>query len=249
MITSIILKKQDWSEADELVVFFSRDLGWLTGVAKNAKRSRVRFGGHLEPFALVDLTLRARKRDDLVWIDDAQVVQGFLDLRSDIARIAWASYFFELASALLPEGQADSDVFDFLLRFLELLNGGEPQPFRLVLDEIRLLGLLGYAPRFDICPACGVPLGGGEEAVFSPAAGGACHPGCVESPEERQLFLSPDTLAVIRRGLETDSRLAQRLRFSRKHLAEAQAALSAFVRYLRGAEINSLVFIEHLGLA
>ena len=37
---SIILKKYDFGEADELVVFLSRELGWLRGVAKNAKKSR-----------------------------------------------------------------------------------------------------------------------------------------------------------------------------------------------------------------
>lgn len=246
MVRSLILKKQDWGEADELVFFFSRDLGWLRGVAKNAKKSRVRFGGHLEPFSMVDLTLRPRKKDDLVWIDESQVVHGFLGIRSEIRKVALASYFLELASLFLPEDQPDPAVFDFLVQFLHNIEYEDVSPVLLLLDEIRLLGLLGYAPRFDTCPECGKPLARGDDAIFSSARGGACHPGCIGRDEERTLSLSPDALAVIRKGLQVDRQVARRLRLSRNGMEELRQALSAFVRHLRGQEINSLVFLENM---
>jgi DNA repair protein RecO (recombination protein O) len=246
MVRSLILKKQDWSEADELVVFFSRDLGWLRGIAKNAKKSRVRFGGHLEPFSLVDFTLRPRKKDDLVWIDESQAVQGFLGIRSDIHKVALASYFLELASLFLPEDQPDPDLFDFLLEFLHRLENDDTSQLLFLLDEIRLLGLLGYAPRFDICPECGKPLVRGEEAIFSPARGGACHPGCIGPDEDKSLILSPDTLAAVSKGLQVERPVAKRLRLGRNGIEELRHGLSAFVRYMRGQEINSLVFLEEL---
>ncbi|MBI4964026.1 MAG: DNA repair protein RecO [Desulfomonile tiedjei] len=246
MVRSLILKKQDWGEADELVVFFSRDLGWLRGVAKNAKKSRVRFGGHLEPFSMVDFTLRPRKKDDLVWIDESQAVHGFLGIRSDIHKVALASYFLELASVFLPEDQPDQEIFDFMLNFLGSLESDDLSPLLLLLDEIRLLGMLGYGPRFDVCPECGRPLARGEDAIFSPARGGACHPGCIGIDEDRSLLLSPDTLAVIRKGLQVERPVAKRLRLSKNGIAELRQALSSFVRHLRGQEINSLVFLEEL---
>jgi DNA repair protein RecO (recombination protein O) len=244
VVQSIILKKQDLGEADELVVFLSRDLGWLSGVAKNAKRSRVRFGGHLEQLALVDLVLRSRKRDSLVWIDDAQVTRGFLGIRANIARVARAMYFLELTGAFLPEGLPDTEIFDFLVEFLAALEDSDPRSVRFVLDEIRLLGLLGYAPRFDVCPSCGLVLDRGQEAVFSPSKGGACHRSCLDPEEDTTLLLSPDTLAVVRRGLEMEHRKAERLKLGKKSREEIRKALSAFVRYLRGADISSLAFLE-----
>lgn len=246
MFQSIILKKQDWGEADELVVFFSRELGWLRGIAKNAKRSRVRFGGHLEPLSLVDLTLRHRKKDGLVWIDESQVRRGFLGIRSAIVRVAQASYFLELASIFLPEDQPDPAVFDFLMAFLEAVEEGRMTAILSLVEEIRLLGLLGYAPRFDACPVCGKALAPGEEALFSPARGGACHLQCVEPGEDRSLLISPETLAVLRRGLQVDQGVARRLRLHRHGVEEARRALSAFVRYLRGEDVKSLSFLEKL---
>jgi DNA repair protein RecO (recombination protein O) len=245
---SIILKKYDFGEADELVVFLSRELGWLRGIAKNAKKSRVRFGGHLEPLSLVDFVLRPRKKDDLVWIDESQVIQGFLRIRSDIGKVARAQYFLELCSVFLPEDHPDLVLFDFVLDFLENLETEVPTPVRLLLDEIRLLGILGYAPRFDLCPSCGKPFERGQEALFAAALGGACHPACISAKEVGNILLSPNTLAIVRRGLEVGNEAAGRLRLNSTGLQELRQALSAFVRYQRGEEMNSLRFLEHMGL-
>jgi DNA repair protein RecO (recombination protein O) len=245
---SIILKKYDYGEADELVVFLSRELGWLRGIAKNAKKSRVRFGGHLEPLSLVDFNLRPRKKDDLVWIDESQVIQGFQHIRTDIAKVARAQYFLELCSAFVPEDHPDSDLFDFILNFMEHLETAMPNPVRLLLDEIRLLGILGYAPRFDVCPSCGKPLGPGQDAVFVPSLGGACHQGCVSPKGADHVPLSPNTLAIVRRGLEVGGEAAGRLRLNRAGLQELRRALSSFVRYERGGEVKSLLFLERMDL-
>jgi len=246
-VRSIILRKQDRGEADELVKFLSRDLGWLTGVAKNAKKSRVRFGGHLEPFALVDLLLRPRRKDDMVWIEDAQMVRGFLGIRSDLEKVSRVAYFLELGSLFLPEGQPDPDLFDFLLQFLETLEFTDASPLRYLLDEILLLGILGYGPRFDLCPCCENVLRPGEEGVFAASLGGACHPACLPAGERAKLPLSPDTIAVVRRGLEVGRDASNRLRLGRKGVEELRNALSAFVRHVRGEQINSLVFLETMG--
>jgi len=243
---SIILKKYDFGEADELVVFLSRELGWLRGVAKNAKKSRIRFGGHLEPLSLVEFTLRPRKKDDLVWIDESQVIRGFLLIRSDVVKVARAQYFLELCSVFLPEDHPDPALFDFILNFMKNLETGLPNPVRLLLDEIRLLGILGYAPRFDLCPACGKPVGPGQEALFLASLGGACHQACVNPLEADNVRLSPNTLAIVRRGLEVGSDAAGRLRLNLAGLQELRRTLSAFVRYQRGEEINSLLFLERM---
>lgn len=247
MVRSIILKKRDRGEADELVVFLSRDLGWLRGVAKNSRKSRVRFGGHLEPFSLVDLAVRPRKKDQLVWIDESQVIKGYLGIRSDIGKVALAAYFFELASIFQAEEQPDPQLFDFLHGVLEKLESSDITPLRFMLDEIRLLGFIGYGPRFDSCPRCGKPHEPGEPAVFSLSLGGACHPECVPQGEEG-LILSPDTMALVRRGLEVDGKAASRLRLGQKGMKELRNLLSQFVRYLRGREVNSLVFLEKTGI-
>jgi DNA repair protein RecO (recombination protein O) len=240
---AIILKKEDRGEADELVVLLSRELGWLRGVAKNSRRSRIRFGGHLEPLSVVEFSLRPRQRDDLVWVEDSQVVEGFLGIRTDIRRVAAAAYFLELSSLFMGEASPDTNLFDFLRRFLRTLDSAQPQQLLLLFEEIRLLALLGLQPSFGPCAACGEKLDPGTAVAFEPTQGGACHAHCVGAGLQHTT-LSPETVAIIQRGLTLDTQTAARLRLSRKGLDEIRRALSSFVRFMRGHEISSLTFME-----
>jgi len=84
--------------------------------------------------------------------------------------------------------------------------------------------------------------------VFSASLGGVCHAVCRQPYDRANLPLSPDTLAVVRRGLEVGREASNRLRLGRKGVEELRNALSAFVRHVRGEQIKSLVFLEIMGL-
>ncbi len=244
---SIIMKKMDRGEADEIVIFLSRDKGWLTGVAKNSRKSRVRFGGHLEPFCLVDIVIRSRRKDAMVWIDEAHMVKGFLRIRENMELLARASYFLELSSGLLPEGQADSNVFDLLEKILESLDKSAPGSIEFLVQEIRLLALLGYQPAFDNCPLCGKGFSASNDTIFSPWAGGLCHKTCLNEPSPINVPVSPATVVALCHALNSDSRLAGRIKLSRSARTEIRRSLSAFVRYVRGQDLKSLKFMEDVG--
>ena len=49
---ALILRTYKLGESDRIVVFLTRDRGKKRGVAKNARQSRRRFGGALEPGTL-----------------------------------------------------------------------------------------------------------------------------------------------------------------------------------------------------
>lgn len=246
-IRSIIMKKMDRGEADEMVIFLSRDQGWLTGIAKNSRKSRIRFGGHLEPFCVADLVIRSRQKDNMVWIDESQMIKGFLGIRDNMESLARASYFMELASVFLPEGQPDPTVFDFLEKFLENVDQSRLNSIEFLVQEINLIGLLGYQPIFHSCPACGMEFSPQSEAFFSPYAGGVCHKDCLDPSSTVNIRMSPATLAALRHGLNSDSRLAGRIRLSRNAQREIRESLSAFVRYIRGQDLKSMRFMEKAG--
>lgn len=245
---SIILRKTDKGEADELVTFFSRDCGWMTGIAKNSKKSRVRFGGNLESYTIVDLNLRHRKRDDFVWIDDAAILRAFTNIRLDVEVFARASYFLEITSIFSPESSPDERLFDFMEDFLSQLDSSKPNPSLLMLQEIELLGLLGYSPTLNVCPICSKSFSVNEGGVFSLDSGGVCHASCSRNRIDQHLALSPDTLTLLRKASELEKSLRNRLRLNSKGQTELRKALSSFVRWLRGADIKSLRFMETMGL-
>ena len=63
---ALILRTYKLGEADRIVVFLTRDRGKKRGVAKNARQSRRRFGGALEPMTCGRVQYSERERRDLV---------------------------------------------------------------------------------------------------------------------------------------------------------------------------------------
>ena len=63
---ALILRTYTLGESDRIVVFLTRDRGKKRGVAKNARQSRRRFGGALEPMTCGRVGYFERERRDLV---------------------------------------------------------------------------------------------------------------------------------------------------------------------------------------
>jgi DNA repair protein RecO (recombination protein O) len=66
---ALILRTYKLGESDRIVVFLTRDRGKKRGVAKNARQSRRRFGGALEPMTCGRVGYVERERRELVRCD------------------------------------------------------------------------------------------------------------------------------------------------------------------------------------
>src|SRR5262245_65015509 len=68
-VDALVLRTYRYGEADRIVVFLTDDRGKKRGVAKNATKSRRRFGGALEPFTRGRVAYVEREGRDLVRLD------------------------------------------------------------------------------------------------------------------------------------------------------------------------------------
>jgi len=76
---ALILRTYKLGESDRIVVFLTRDRGKKRGVAKNARQSRRRFGGGLEPMTCGRVGYFERERRDLVRLDYVEQHYSFWD--------------------------------------------------------------------------------------------------------------------------------------------------------------------------
>src|SRR5579862_3979583 len=81
---ALILRTYRYGEADRIVVFLTEDRGKKRGVAKNATKSRRRFGAALEPMTHGRVTYVEREGRDLVRLD--RIEPHEMPLRSDGGR-------------------------------------------------------------------------------------------------------------------------------------------------------------------
>lgn len=242
---AIILRTRDYSESDRLITFFSRNQGQLTGIAKGARRSKKRFVHNLEPCSHIAVTYVDRPTSGLVRLDASELKNAFIRLRSDIARLGYASLSCEMILKISPERQANAPLFALLYQHLEQLElGAEPENTSL-LFQTRMLQLSGYGPNLQGCALCGRKLRAGAEWFFSILQGGLV---CKEHRHGQQPHpVSLGTVMLLRQAQQLPLAKLWRLRFQRQSRQECRFLLIDLVRHYLEKDLKSLKLLYQIG--
>jgi len=161
---ALVLRSYRYGEADRIVIFLTEDRGKKRGVAKNASRSRRRFGAALEPLTRGRATYVERENRELVWLDRIEPRQTPIGLGAslalaDAARVlTHAGYFAELIDEWAPEGLPNERLFRLGAAVSEALTGSGSVDALARYFEFWLLRLEGVYPALDRCPRCGRPV-------------------------------------------------------------------------------------------
>ena len=242
---AIILRTRDYSESDRLITFFSRNQGKLTGIAKGARRSKKRFVHTLEPCSHVAVTYVDRPTSGLVRLDASELKNAFITLRSDIARLGYASLSCEITMEISPERQANAPLFALLCKHLEQLElGAEPENTSL-LFQTRMLQLSGYGPNLQGCVQCGRQLRTGGDWFIAILQGGLV---CKDHKHGQQPHpVSLGTVMLLRQAQQLPLDKLWRLRFQRQSRQECRFLLVDLVRHYLEKDLKSLKLLYQIG--
>lgn len=122
---ALILRTYPLGESDRIVVFLSRDRGKKRGVAKNARQSRRRFGGALEPMTHGRVGYVEREGRDLVFVDYVEPLRSPL-AAADAEALGYVGYFAELIDEWAPDGDPNETLFRLGASIVDAIAGGVP---------------------------------------------------------------------------------------------------------------------------
>jgi DNA repair protein RecO (recombination protein O) len=122
---ALILRTYTLGESDRIVVFLTRDRGKKRGVAKNARQSRRRFGGALEPMTCGRVEYVERERRDLVSLRFVEPTRSPLVAPGEAA-LGYAGYFAELIDECAPEADPSETLYRLGASTVEALAAGVP---------------------------------------------------------------------------------------------------------------------------
>jgi DNA repair protein RecO (recombination protein O) len=229
-VEAVVLRHNDWGEADRLLALFTRERGKLRVVAKGARRIKSRKAGHLEPFTRVTLQL-ARGRD--------------LPLREDLVKTGNAAYVVELLDRFTYEDATENHAIFRLLAETLGHVASEPDPWLAVrFYEVHLLDLLGFRPRLFECANCGETIQPVAQ-FFSALAGGVLCPRC-GTGLPGAWPVSVEALKFLRHFQRSDYKEAQRARPRPEARDELEGLVQKYVTYLLERELNSPDFIKQI---
>lgn len=239
----------DLGDHDLLITFLTLKRGKISVIAKNAKKSRKRFPGHLELFSHLNLVCRRSLKGGLSILQEASMISAFCDIRGDVEKTAYASYWADLVNGWLEEWKPQEPVYHLLGYALDALDKNLYTAAEMsIIFQIRLLSLSGFAPNLKSCTVCRKELDEMENNgfIFDLAKGGIVCKGCSSGESRTRLPISKGTAKQLMWIRENDIRTVQRLRFTPAFISEAQTALERFVPYHLGREPKSLMFLKQL---
>lgn len=159
---AFLLRRAAFGERHMMVDLLSEEVGRFSAIAYNAKGSRRRFAGGLEPLRVLEATVTEQKKGALYRLEGVEVVEDFAGLDQRLETSMAGSYATELLREVAREGESGRALFGLLRAFLRYL----PECATAVAIarhvyqlEWQVLEYLGEAPAVGGCARC---LKGGE---------------------------------------------------------------------------------------
>jgi DNA repair protein RecO (recombination protein O) len=165
---AIVIKSYSLSEADRIVVFFTREFGLVRGVAKGAKRLQSKFGSTLEPFSTVSLTFFQKEERELVSIQSVELTHSRFAIASDPEFLKTYSYIGELLTDFSFPHDADEKLYRMLSACLSAAMSDKDLAAVGFYFELWLLRLSGFLPDWSRCDACGQQIEPAHENFVVP---------------------------------------------------------------------------------
>tara|TARA_Y100001968_G_C19243590_1_gene660717 strand:- start:121 stop:678 length:558 start_codon:yes stop_codon:yes gene_type:complete len=122
--TVLILETKAFFEHDKRCVFFSKESGKITGLAKHAARPGKKKIWSLEPLTTASVTLFQGKSFHI--ITHYSVNEPFQHIRTSFNHLQYALFFIHIIKKCINEGQKNKNLFNLAINTLTLCNTLEP---------------------------------------------------------------------------------------------------------------------------
>ncbi len=239
---AIVLRRTDFGEADRLLTLYSREFGKLKAIAKGARKPQSRKTGHVELFMRSKFLIAKGRNLDI--ITQAELVNPYAELRTDLMRMSHASYAVELLDRFTVEEDQHSGIYDLLANALTHFT--ETHDLRIAARhyELHLLSLTGFQPRLFHCVSCGEEITE-ENQFFSAELGGILCPNC----QHADRGALPVTAAAVKvlRYLQTRSwDTVKHLHLRTELLEELERIMYAYILHTLERDLKSVDFLHRL---
>lgn len=248
---AILLRKIEYGDHDFIISFLSKSQGKISVIAKNAKQSIKRFSGALDLFSVnhIQCTFPKKKKDGLTILSQADLEDSFANIRYDVFKTAYASYWTELMHFWLEENKQQTRLYNLLLFSLDALNKASLSTEVISLFfQIRFMAISGFFPNIEICDTCKTPIDQIEhkKVRFDFAEGRIICQNCLQNRSNFGLAVSKGTLKQIHWMNKSDNSRADRIKFSAITIKEGEMLVESFIPFYIGRDLKSLQFLNRL---
>ncbi len=248
---AILLRKVEYGDHDLIITFLTHDRGKIAVIAKNAKQSVRRFSGALDLLSVnhIQCAFPKKNKDGLIILTQSTLDNGFVNIRYDVIKTAYACYWVEILTLWLEEGKSQRKLYDLLYFSLDMLNRSDIRTEVIsLLFQIRFMGISGFAPNLVYCDSCGTDLDTipNGKLRFDFKEGQVICPKCRPNASKYGMAVSKGTLKQLAWINTTEMERADRIKFSPLAIREGEILLESFIPFHVGREFKSLGFLRRM---
>lgn len=238
----LVLRHFEYGEADRILSIFTLEHGKIRAIAKGVRKIASRKAGHLEPLTRANLFFASGQ--NLAIITQAETIDPYLKLKSDLALMSYASYVIELLDRFTYEEGQNRDLYNLVVATLTRLEENPLVKTVVHYYEVRLLDLMGFRPNLSQCSKCGKEIVAVDQ-YFTPEGGGVY---CVECGRSQQdaWRISVEALKYFRHFQRSKYSQIEKLEVPPSAELELSALVERYMSYLLERGLNSPKFLRDI---
>lgn len=171
----IITREIKYGDSSRILTVITRELGKISVLAGGVRSNKSGLLATTQLFSHVSFQLFKGREKSLYKINSGDILTSFAPIRESLERMAYASYFCDIANDIIQENAPEPEEMNLLLNTLYMLQKGS-LPYTQIkgVFEFRTLALQGLLPDLSLCVSCGQA----GTAFFEPLTGSAYCKGC-----------------------------------------------------------------------
>lgn len=196
----LVVRQVNYKDNDQILTVLTKEHGLMTLKARGVRSRSSRLKGACQLLAYSEFTVFENR--GFHTIDEANAIQMFPELRTDIELLSLASYFAQVVEVLSQEDMPNPELLALTLNaFYALCRRLCTPELVKAAFELRAACLGGYTPELSGCAVCGDP----EPDRFDVRGGILCCASC-SAGEGLRLPVSPGSLAAMRYLVSCDAK-------------------------------------------
>jgi len=242
---AIVLSRYNFRETSLIANFYTRDFGKISGILKGIRKEPAKFASNLEPFSYNDLIFYKSRSSALHLVSQCDVKDNFHNIRNSIDKVGVAGLMMELTSVIMPQEDANDEVFNLMLESLRELEASNTPEKIMTIFKIKMLALSGFKPHFDSCVCCNQRIENAQ-SKFSLSLGGLLCAQCYKKDiKARNIFRGTiaSILYIEKNALKTNLNLGMNPQIKR----ELSIILNSFLEFHLGKELKSQQLLNKIG--
>ncbi len=183
----IVLRQVKILKGKQMLSIFTRKYGLISVVVNSSSKAKNKTSLTMRPFTYSIFQLI--QKNEYYTYSSGEVKRDFYKISDEMDKFIAASYVLELTSKLLAEHLPNTELFDLLIKTLDIIERRKKEYDTLVLAyQIKALKCIGSSPMLDHCVKCNsVEI----TNSFSIIDGGMICEKCIKHyPSERLIFSS-----------------------------------------------------------